>query len=89
MHICACPRSLELIPSDIKNANSLRIFKEKIKFWTTDKCPCSLYKTYIGYAGFILNSSKEKEHATCGVTSSPISNDLLYIFNSIHSEIDE
>ena len=42
---------MELIPSGIRNTNSLRIFKEKIKFWTTDKCPCSLYKTYIGYAG--------------------------------------
>ena len=28
-------------------------FKEKIKFWTTDKCPCRLCKTYIGNVGFI------------------------------------
>ena len=31
----------ELISSNIRNANSLGIYKEKIKFWTTDKCPCS------------------------------------------------
>ena len=43
----------ELIPSDIRSANSLEIFKEKIKFWTTDKCPCRLCKTYIGNVGFI------------------------------------
>ena len=39
--------------SDIRSANSLEIFKEKIKFWTTDKCPCRLCKTYIGNVGFI------------------------------------
>ena len=43
----------ELIPSDIGSANSLGIFKEKIKFWATDKCPCRLCKTYIGNVGFI------------------------------------
>ena len=47
------PKILELIPSDIRSANSLEIFKEKIKFWTTDKCPSRLCKTYIGNVGFI------------------------------------
>ena len=37
----------------IRSANSLGIFKEKIKFWATDKCPCRLCKTYIGNVGFI------------------------------------
>ena len=30
------PRIWELIPSDRRKANSPRIFKENIKFWTTD-----------------------------------------------------
>ena len=47
------PKIWELIPSDIRSANSLGIFKEKIKFWATDKCPCRLCKTYIGNMGFI------------------------------------
>ena len=47
------PKIWELIPSDIRSANSLGIFKEKIKFWTTVKCPCRLCKTYIGNVGFI------------------------------------
>ena len=47
------PKIWELIPSDIRSANSLEIFTEKIKFWTTDKCPCRLCKTYIGNVGFI------------------------------------
>ena len=47
------PKIWELIPSDIRSANSLGKFKEKIKFWTADKCPCRLCKTYIGNVGFI------------------------------------
>ena len=47
------PKMCELIPSDIRSANSLGIFKEKIKFWTTDKCPCRPCKTYIGNVSFI------------------------------------
>ena len=47
------PRIWELIPSDIRSANSVGIFKEKINFWTTDRCPCRLCKTYIGNVGFI------------------------------------
>ena len=47
------PKIWELIASDIRSANSLEIFKEKIKFCTTDKCSCRLCKTYIGNVGFI------------------------------------
>ena len=47
------PKIWELIPSDIRSANSLGKFKEKIKFWTTVKCPYRLCKTYIGNVGFI------------------------------------
>ena len=46
------PKIWELIPSDIRSTNSLEIFKEKIKFWTRDKCPCRLCNTYIGNVGF-------------------------------------
>ena len=46
------PKIWELIPSDIRNANSLGIFKEKTKFWITDKCPCRLCKTYFSNVGF-------------------------------------
>lgn len=45
-------RIWKLIPSDIKNTNSLGIFKEKLKFWTTDKCPWRLCRTYIQNVGF-------------------------------------
>ena len=47
------PKIWELTPSNIRNVNSLGIFKEKIKFWTTDKCPCRLSKTSVDIVGFI------------------------------------
>ena len=47
------PRIWELISSYIRDAKSLGIFKEKIKFWTTGKCPRRLCKTYIGNVVFI------------------------------------
>ena len=37
----------ELIPNEIKSAKSLNIFKEQIKSWATDKCPCRLCKTML------------------------------------------
>ena len=43
----------KLIPSEIKSARLLNIFKDKIKSLTTDKCPCRLCKTYVGNIGFI------------------------------------
>ena len=42
-----------LFSSDIRNTNLLKIFKEKIKFRTTDKCPCRICKAYVGNVGFI------------------------------------
>ena len=47
------PKLWELIPSEVKSAISLNIFKAKIKSWTTDKCPCRLCRTYVGTIGFI------------------------------------
>ena len=47
------PKFWELIPSEIKNAKLLNIFKEKIISWKTDKCPCRLCKTYVGNIDFI------------------------------------
>ena len=43
----------EIVPCEIKNAKSPNIFKEKIKLWATDKCPCRLCKRYIGNVGFL------------------------------------
>ena len=48
----------ELIPSEIKSAKSLSIFKEKKKSWTTDTCPCRLCRTCVRNIGFIQLCSK-------------------------------
>ena len=42
-----------LIPIDIKSSPTLESFKEKIKLWQTNKCPCRICKTYIQQIGFI------------------------------------
>ena len=47
------PKIWELIPDTLKNETSLSTFKQKIKTWTTDKCPCRICKKYIGNVGCI------------------------------------
>ena len=46
-------RIWELIPRELKEAESLVEFKTKIKTWKTDKCPCKLCKKYIAGVGYI------------------------------------
>ena len=41
------PQVWNLVPTVIKNDPSLSIFKEKIKSWHRDNCPCSLCKTFV------------------------------------------
>ena len=38
------PQLWNLVPTEIKDAPSLSIFKEKIKSWHFDNCPCRLCK---------------------------------------------
>ena len=47
------PKIWELIPSEIKNTNSLNSFKERIKTWKPSNCPCRICKTYISGLGFL------------------------------------
>ena len=42
-----------LIPMEMKSANNLQIFKNKIKTWIPKNCPCRLCKNYIVGVGFI------------------------------------
>ena len=43
----------ELIPSNMKDTESVEVFKNRIKGWIPDNCPCRLCKTYIHQVGFI------------------------------------
>ena len=47
------PQLWNLVPTGIKDAPSLAIFKEKIKSWYCDDCPCTLCKIYIANLGFV------------------------------------
>ena len=40
-----------LLPREIKSSSSHTIFKNKIRKWTPEKCPCKLCQTYIKNVG--------------------------------------
>ena len=41
------PKIWDILPKDIKDSESLDIFKRKIKKWIPSECPCRLCKTYV------------------------------------------
>ena len=41
---CWSPQLWSLLPENIKEVESLEIFKRKIKKWSCDDCPCRLCK---------------------------------------------
>ena len=47
------PKIWDLIPSDIKLASLLSIFKSLIKKWSIQRCPCRLCSDYIPNLGFV------------------------------------
>ena len=47
------PKIWSIIPNDIKEEQSLKLFTKKIKQWKPVKCPCKLCKTYVRGLGYI------------------------------------
>ena len=43
----------DILQKDIKDSQSLDIFKSKVKKWIASECPCRLCKTYVPQVGFI------------------------------------
>ena len=41
------PRIWTQVPNNIKNSITVTIFKNEIKTWTPENCPCRLCKTYV------------------------------------------
>ena len=41
------------LPNDIKNSDSLNIFKHRIKQWTTDNYPCKICRNFMKNLGYI------------------------------------
>ena len=50
---CLGPKIWKMLPYEIKNANSLAIFKIKIKGWKPINCPCRLCRDFIPNVGYI------------------------------------
>ena len=47
------PKIGNILPKDIRDSESVDIFKRKIKKWIPWECPCKLCKTYVPQVGFI------------------------------------
>ena len=47
------PKVWDLIPAEIKNLDSLNQFKNSIRTWKTESCPCKLCAIYINQVGFL------------------------------------
>ena len=47
------PKIWDHIPNEIKECESLNTFKQKIKKWIPQKCPCTLCKLYVPNLGYI------------------------------------
>ena len=47
------PKIWNLLPDNIKNAESLNVFKTKIKSCKPETCPCRLCRVYVQNVGFV------------------------------------
>ena len=47
------PKIWKALPNEIKDSDTLQIFKAKIKKWAPVECPCRLCKIYLPQIGFI------------------------------------
>ena len=47
------PKIWSIIPSGMKEEQSLKLFTKKIKQWKPERCPCKLCKTYVRGLGYI------------------------------------
>ena len=41
------------LPDELKNANSLTVFKKNVRHWIPQDCPCRLCKIYVANLGFL------------------------------------
>ena len=47
------PKIWAIVPEDLKNIASLKLFKIKIKQWNPTNCPCKLCRPYISGLGYL------------------------------------
>ena len=51
------PKSLSLVAFDIRDYTTKQFFRQKIKKWKPDRCPCRLCKKYITNLGLLIKNS--------------------------------
>ena len=47
------PKIWSIISDEIRESASLETFRQKIKLWKPDSCPCRICKKYIANVGFV------------------------------------
>ena len=47
------PKIGSIIPDNIRESSSLKNFRQKIKLWKPNSCPCRICKKYIANVGFV------------------------------------
>ena len=47
------PKKWDMLPEELKNIDSLELFKKEIKTWKPDNCPYRLWKVYTESVGFL------------------------------------
>ena len=47
------PKIWSIIPDEIRESSSLETFRQKIKLWKLNSCPCRICKKYIANVGFV------------------------------------
>ena len=53
------PLIWEIVPDKIKKSSSLKKFKEEIKQWVPENCPCRLCKDYVQGLGYVISCMNE------------------------------
>ena len=56
------PKIWNMLPDDYKDIDKLNTFKNKIKKWKTEYCPCRLCKVYINNKGFVCEQKRSLEY---------------------------
>ena len=47
------PKVWDIVPTELKNAQSLNSFKRSIRRWMPNNCPCRLCKRYVDGVSFL------------------------------------
>ena len=50
---CFGPKVWDMIPIELRNMDSLLLFKTKIKNWIPSNCPCRLCKCFVPQLGYL------------------------------------